>query len=74
MCFCTDDRCPLQGALDQHVIVIVNTKCSSEGGDNWAKKHEKVHKLPLYVQFLPQTEKAQPVTTQTPKYRYRAVI
>ena len=37
MCFCTDDRCPLQGALDQHVIVIVNTKCSSEGGDTVAE-------------------------------------
>ena len=39
------------------------------GGDNWAKKHEKEHKLPLYVQLLPQTEKAQPVTPQTTKYR-----
>ena len=39
------------------------------GGDNWAEKHEKWHRLSQNVQFLPQTEKAQSVTPQTTKYR-----
>ena len=28
------------------------------GGDNWAKKGEKLHRSTLYVQLLVQTEKA----------------
>ena len=44
------------------------------GGDNWAKKHENWHRSTLYVQLLPQTGKAQSMTPQTTKYRYRTVI
>ena len=44
------------------------------GGDNLAKKHENWHRSTLYVQLLPQTEKAQSMTPQTTKYRYRTVI
>ena len=44
------------------------------GGGKWAKMGEKLHRSPLYVQLLAQTEKAQSVTPQTTKYRYRTVI
>ena len=44
------------------------------GGDKWAKKREKWHRSTQYVQLLARTEKAQWVTPQTTKYRYRTVI
>ena len=41
------------------------------GGDNWAKKYEKqCSSSSLYLQLLPQNEKAQSVTPQTTKYIY----
>ena len=43
------------------------------GGDNWGKKHDKLHRSTLFVQLLPQTGKAQSVTPQTTKYTYRTV-
>ena len=44
------------------------------GGDNWAKKHGKWHRTTVCEQLLPETGKAQSVTPQTTKYRYRTVI
>ena len=44
------------------------------GGDNWAEKHQKLRKSTQFVHLLPQTQKAQLVTPQTIKYRYRTVI
>ena len=44
------------------------------GGDNWAEMHRKWCRSTLFVQLLPQTEKAQLVTPQTIKYRYRTVM
>ena len=43
------------------------------GGGNRAEMHEKWHRSTLFLQLLPQTEKAQLVTPQTIKYRYRTV-
>ena len=45
-----------------------------EGGDNWAKKHGKWHRTAVCEQLLPEIEKAESVTPQTSKFRYRRVI
>ena len=45
-----------------------------EGGDNWAKKHGKWHRTTVCEQLLPEIGKAQSVTPQTTKYKYRTVI
>ena len=44
------------------------------GGGNWAEMHRKWCRSTLFVQLLPQTEKAQLVTPQTIKYGYKTVI
>ena len=44
------------------------------GGDNWAKKHGKWHRTAVCEQLLPEIEKAESVTPQTSKFRYRRVI
>ena len=41
------------------------------GGDNWAEMHRNRHRPILFLQLLPQTEKAQSINPQTTKYRYR---
>ena len=54
--------------------IEMSNNISIGGGDNWAKKHEKWHRTTVCEQLLPEIEKAQSVTPQTTKYRYRAVI
>ena len=44
---------------------------SIAGGDNLAELHRNRHRAILFLQILPQTEKAQSVNPQTTKYRYR---
>ena len=52
---------------------LVNSHLRVGGGGNRAEKHKKWHRSTLFLQLLPQTEKAQLVTPQTTKYRYRRV-
>ena len=42
--------------------------------DNWAKNLGKWHRTTVCEQLLPEIEKAQSVTPQTSKFRYRRVI
>ena len=66
--------CPLQVLGNQsQALESLKLLVTVAGGDNWAKKHEKLHRSTLYVRLRPQTEKYQSVTPQTTKYRYRTV-
>ena len=60
------------GSILENIIWVVISQLVG-GGDNWAEKHRNRHRSILILQLLPQTAKAQSMTPQTIKYRYRTV-
>ena len=60
----------LEGQMGQKILLLINgfltlIYCSAHDSDNWAEKHRERHGLILFVQLLPQTEKAQSINPKT---------